>query len=78
MSVGEEGNFTTIQRCMKTCEGLGSTLRIACSATIKEYRSTHVCLSTFADTVESQTQTELFSQCRHYLRELQMFKLSWN
>lgn len=51
-SVGAEGNFTTIQRCMRTCEGLGSTSRTADSATIEGYRST----------VGYQTQTELFSQ----------------
>lgn len=50
-SVGEEENFITIQRCMRMSKGLGNTLRTASSATIKQYRSTHTCLFTFADTV---------------------------
>lgn len=33
-SVGEEGNLTTTQRCMRTHEGLGSTLRTAGPETI--------------------------------------------
>lgn len=61
-SVGKERNFTTIQRCMRTREVLGSTLKTAGSATIKQYRYTHTCFYTFADTMGYQTQTELFSQ----------------
>lgn len=61
-SVGEEENFTTIHRHTKACEGLGSTLRNAGPGTIKQYRSTQVCLYTFASTVGSQPQIELFSQ----------------